>query len=1523
MDWYMAWPKDALIAVADHSLGKFEISCTPEVKKAVVETMGVVQDMVGKSCEDYFEQYRRRTYVTPASYLSFLNGYRDLYSDKKKVIDVLGNQMKTGLNKLAEAGESVAQLSEELKVKDVELQVANKETEEVLKTVTAASAKAEKIKAEVQVIKDKAQAIVDAIDKDKTVAEAKLAAAVPALEAAEKALETITAGDIATVKKLGKPPHLIKRIMDVVVILFGQSLDPVVPDEDVEGKSPIPTWSSALKVMSGPMLQQLMTFNKDTISEEMVELCDVYIRMEDYNLERAKKVAGAVAGLTSWTEAMCTFYWINKEVLPLKANLAVAEVKLAKAQAELDEAQATLDEKQAELDKVQATYDATMKKKKELQDDADTCQRKMTSASALIEGLGGEKVRWTEQSQMFDAQIRCLVGDVLVMCAFMSYSGPLNADFRGKLMTAWRQELETVGIPFTKKMDIVAELVDNVTAAEWGIQGLPVDPLSMQNGIITTKATRYPLMIDPQGQGKSWIKAKEEQNQLQVTTLGHKYFRAHLEDSLGNGRPLLIEDVGESLDPCLDNVLAKNFIKSGSTFKVKVGDKECDVMKGFQLYVTTKLANPAYTPEIFAATSIIDFTVTMAGLEDQLLARVIQFEKAELEEERIALATEVTANKKKMKELEDNLLFKLVNTKGSLVDDESLIQVLQVTKVTAVDVNEKIRIADETSEKISLAREEYRPIAIRGSILYFLIVELSMVNPMYQTSLDQFLAVFTKSLNEATPSPVAAKRIHNVIEYLTYATYCYTIRGLYSKDKFLLTILLALKCDIRKGKVKKSEFDIFIKGGGSLDLNAVEPKPKPWILDLTWLNIVQLSNLPVFSDLPSQVARNASAWKSWFDEAEPEEVTMPDGFDKLSTFEKLLLIRAWCPDRITSQARKYIVESLGERYGESVITDLNGIFEESTINVPMVCFLSLGSDPTQSIMDLAKEKKLDCRDISMGQGQEVHARRLVANFQESGGWVLLQNCHLALDFMPELQASVQDKKDSHEDFRLWLTTEEHPKFPINLLQASLKFTNEPPQGVKAGLKRTFAGITQDKLDISNFPQWKPMLFGVCILHSVVQERRKFGPLGWNIPYEFNAGDLHASTQMVQNAMDDMDPHKGVIWQAIRYHLGEVQYGGRVTDDQDKRLLNTFADAWFTDKMFEPDFEFAKGYPLGNFAKIEQYFEFLETLPSVDRPGVFGLHANADITCQTAVGAGTLNTILDIQPKDSGGGGGETREEAVARMCKDFLEKLPADFVKHDVVDRLKAMGYYQPLNIFLRQEIDRMQAVIGLVRFTLSQLLLAIDGTIIMSSQLQNAFDNMYDARVPTHWSKISWLSTTLGFWYTELLDRHAQFYSWCFDGRPKSFWMTGFFNANGFTTAMRQEITRAHKGWALDVVVTASEVTKIQTFEDVTKGPSEGVYIHGLFLDGAGWNKSHSCLTEQHPKVLYVSLPILHLFAINTTSGRDTRLYECPIYKKPRRTDLEYICMVDLKTGVDKAGNPIHPNHWVLRGTALLCDTK
>ena len=143
----------------------------------------------------------------------------------------------------------------------------------------------------------------------------------------------------------------------------------------------------------------------------------------------------------------------------------------------------------------------------------------------------------------------------------------------------------------------------------------------------------------------------------------------------------------------------------------------------------------------------------------------------------------------------------------------------------------------------------------------------------------------------------------------------------------------------------------------------------------------------------------------------------------------------------------------------------------------------------------------------------------------------------------------------------------------------------------------------------------------------------------------------------------------------------------------------------------------------------------------------------------------------------------------------------------------------------------------------------------------------------------------------------------------------------------MKQEVTRKHKkeNWALDDVVYQCEVKEFLTEHAVKVAPEEGIYLHGLFLDGCAWSKPENKLVESEPKKLFTSLPVVHVTGnIKGDAAKVRRQvfgavgpYECPVYKYPKRTDRFYVFSVTLQCSEEK-----NPAHWGLRGTALLCNT-
>merc|ERR550537_1251643 len=241
----------------------------------------------------------------------------------------------------------------------------------------------------------------------------------------------------------------------------------------------------------------------------------------------------------------------------------------------------------------------------------------------------------------------------------------------------------------------------------------------------------------------------------------------------------------------------------------------------------------------------------------------------------------------------------------------------------------------------------------------------------------------------------------------------------------------------------------------------------------------------------------------------------------------------------------------------------------------------------------------------------------------------------------------------HEDFRLYITCEITSRFPIGLLQMVIKVTLEPPAGLKAGLYRTYTTmVSQELLDKIDHEKWRTIVYIQSFLHSVVQERRKFGPIGWCVPYEYNNSDLYASLLFLEKHLSTtIMVGSQLSWTTIQYMVAEAQYGGRITDDLDRELFNTYAARWFIDDIFKPGFSFNNyhseyNYTIPDGLEMSVFRNAIDEIPDVDSPLIFGLHPNADLTRRLKEASEMLTTIIESQPKEMGGSGGKSMDDIV-------------------------------------------------------------------------------------------------------------------------------------------------------------------------------------------------------------------------------------------------------------------------------------
>lgn len=305
-------------------------------------------------------------------------------------------------------------------------------------------------------------------------------------------------------------------------------------------------------------------------------------------------------------------------------------------------------------------------------------------------------------------------------------------------------------MPISPDANPVKILSDEAQIALWNRDGLPSDVVSAENGTILTNSARYPLMIDPQLQGNVWIKRKEAENGLLCVRLGSKNINKDIELAVQNGKSVMIENMDESIDAVLMPVISRQFIIKGRNKILKFGGNDLTVHENFRLFLHTKLSNPHYPPEVQAESTLINFMVTEDGLADQLLTLVVGRERPDLARKKVNLINEQNENKIKLKELEKDLLFKLANAKGDILDDIDLIVNLENSKKISTEVSIKMEEGKKTEKIINEKSEQYRRAAQRGALFYFLLTDICRVHSFYKYSLESYIVVINRAIDRIT-----------------------------------------------------------------------------------------------------------------------------------------------------------------------------------------------------------------------------------------------------------------------------------------------------------------------------------------------------------------------------------------------------------------------------------------------------------------------------------------------------------------------------------------------------------------------------------------------------------------------------------------------------------------------------------------------------------------------------------------------------------------------------------------------------
>eukprot|EP00580_Thalassiosira_gravida_P013013 CAMPEP_0201649336 /NCGR_PEP_ID=MMETSP0493-20130528/39238_1 /ASSEMBLY_ACC=CAM_ASM_000838 /TAXON_ID=420259 /ORGANISM="Thalassiosira gravida, Strain GMp14c1" /LENGTH=1668 /DNA_ID=CAMNT_0048125185 /DNA_START=87 /DNA_END=5093 /DNA_ORIENTATION=- len=1064
-----------------------------------------------------------RTFLSPRDYLALIHNFVTCVNNQREKIEDEQLHVNAGLSKLRQTQENVAELKTGLAAKTIELRdkeiLANNKLAEMVKDQNEAQHR--KVDAEKMSVDVERQQATIAVRKEK--AQSDLDQAEPALNSAKNSVKGIKKRDLDEMRNLGRPPANVKLTLECVAIMLGQ--------KSVE-------WADVRKLLAKPeFIPSILSFDVDKLTARQIKLVqDKYLDGNpDLSVEKVTRSSRACGPLYQWAESQIKYSQIYNSIQPLREEVEQLEKEAAVANEQKEKLESEVAQLESSIANYKAEYATLIRDVEALKREMEIVTTKVDRAESLMKSLTQESERWSKSSEGFQAILRNLVGDGLQMAAFLTYSGFFTFNTRRSLLHQWRNALDLLGIEFRDDLSMMESLSRASERLEWQSQGLPSDSLSLENGVILDRCVRFPLIIDPSGHAIDFIMSKYKNQKIQKTSFLDKAFMKTLAGAVRFGTTLLVENV-EKLDPVLNPILNKEIQRTGGRSLVRIGTEEVDYSPKFNIILTTK--NPAvkFTPDICSRVTLVNFTVTPAGLQSQSLSRILECEKPEIEKQRNDILKLQGEQNVKLRGLEEQMLKEISAVEGNILDNDRVVEGMERLMKEGAEVEHAIAKSAEVMAEVEHAISKFEPFSLICKHLFVLFAGMREIDFLYEFTAKSFMSILDCVLKGGgkEKSDDEEQRLSYLKTLLCQEVASRVGRGLRAVDKMVFALVLA------KVATGQNALDETKEGLSTGDITVMIEEA--FGVNFPWIG-KGLNNL--------------------------KEVT----------------------------------------------------FQDITSTVPLLLCSAPGHDVSGRVEAMAKSESKELLSVAMGSAEGYRtAENFIATASKRGTWVMLKNCHLCTDWLEDTLVKMLQSLNAgtHQDFRIFITSEISPKLPTALLQISDIIVAESPTGIKASLSRFFSSISGERF--SNSVQNRLYLI-LGWVHSVIQERLRFMPHGWSEQYGFTEADAIHALDVIDSLVDDacgkrqnLDPEK-LPWEAIRTTLCKGVFGGRITGDSDQDILDNLVNKTFVPQAFDVDFKLADvdGAPvLPEGSSKDEVFAWIDSLPSQNPPTWIGLDETAEI-----------------------------------------------------------------------------------------------------------------------------------------------------------------------------------------------------------------------------------------------------------------------------------------------------------------------